>query len=219
MKRQSKAKIEVDNFPDVCKICCVQARGGLAETHAERRSFRIPIRFAATSRGRSARLCVSAQHHPEKVIRSRAEQSVAGEFYPRLSRETASRDMSCRNMTGLAGCTAAGARVRVREDIKTHRPTEKENVSPLIASIGKLAALKPEGPSVSRSIENGTLVTCRVAGQWKHSRDCGFLSPFAFFQSPQVGGKGGSFLSLFLLLYPSGRALRAYVPFPGFSRL
>lgn len=50
------------------QIRCVQARGGLVEIHTERRSFRVPIRFAATSRSRSPRLCVSTQHHPETVI-------------------------------------------------------------------------------------------------------------------------------------------------------
>lgn len=65
----------------------VQARGGFELSHAEQNSFRIPIRFAAASSGRSPRLWLNSQHHPEKVIHSRSEQSVAGGFFiTRLSR-------------------------------------------------------------------------------------------------------------------------------------
>lgn len=74
------------------------------------------------------------------------------------------------------------------------RRMEKENVSPLDA-----------GPPAKAS---GFQRCCRMfhLGKWiapgQHSEDCGFLSPFAFFEQPPVRGLGVSFLSLFVLLSP-----------------
>ena len=105
-----------------------------------------------------------------------------------LNRETASCHSGCRNMGGSPSGDAAG---RVREELPTHRPTRKENVSPLndgvvcslrsdgcnrtINSLGTNAVLK-QGPlkPLTQVSPTGKYQPCH-----HHSEDCGF--PFALF--------------------------------------
>jgi len=88
------------------------------------------------------------------------------------NRKTALCHSGSRNMTGLAGSEAAGARGRAREDIPTHRPTQKENVSPFnedcsfpfaLTFLGEgLFPCSPSNPRLSHQAKHGDMETTPV---------------------------------------------------------
>lgn len=134
-----------------------------------------------------------------------------GGDFPSLNRDTASCHTVRRNMVGPASAGACG---RAREDIQTHRPTEKENVSPLTAALLGL----PEMTGSKRTRCKSPMR--RHYESVRHSEDCGFLFLSHFMSDNSnmrrlgllyflLGGVSCFLLSLSLLLFPSQSVLKS----------
>lgn len=133
----------------------------------------------------------------------------AGSFSS-LNRETASCHSGCRNLGGSPAGDAAANGARGRKT--SHR--EKENVSHSNVALVNLPLFSQKkrvrrgqstrGQSTVTEHSNVMVDPMQGCGTGQHSDDCGFLSPFAFFESPRQGGWGFlSFPSLFCFSLPT----------------